>query len=511
MPNEFGDIADDEKKVVNEFGDVAVEAAPAPVEEVVEAVAEEPGFLERSKDRIQLGLSDAMTSVHGDTYDDLGSPTEVDDLPVPNRLVRAAREVLEPGMDIAVDAISSVTPDSVKYAGGQALEGFMESPYGKAAAWAGGKALPLALKGKDFVEGEIGETNMALLEDATVLGAELAGAGRTPGQDVLKKSAKAARKADIRAETAKRMMPDKEDIKYKGKMREQPGLSQRSEFVPNEGWNQNIDAVNDLPDYDPSRSYAYNEEIVEKAINEARFDLDANLDVYANDIPVNQVKASVDAAKARAAKTPTLTGDGGAVAEKIYAQFDELMDGVDLSGGDITATQLLNVRRDLDGWLRANSDSVFDPGKVSATKVATRAIRDSLNELVDAAAPDAAVRESLARQSKLLDAREMFFERALPTNERTTRLGRAAQRFEQATGISHPTTPLALSATAGHPLTMGLMTAGAGYYFGKDMAKRAIRSAAGEGTEAMAQILRLGTTGSVIDSLQEEQNRNRYP
>jgi hypothetical protein len=488
------------------------EPAPAAKEAV-----EEPGFLERSKeflerskDRIQLGLSDAMTSVHGDTYDDLGSPTEVDDLPVPNRLVRAAREVLEPGMDIAVDAISSVTPDSVKYAGGQALEGFMESPYGKAAAWAGGKALPLALKGKDFVEGEIGETNMALLEDATLVGAELYGGRKVPGADFDTKRLNKMRGQERLAETRNRMNPDEADIKYEGELVEGTNWNQTRRFEPNERAAERMATVNELPDYDPSKSYTYNQKVVKDAADAARVDLDTKL-VGANDIDVDRVLDKTRKAFELAEETPTLTGDAGTMATKIMAKYDNLLQDAMTDDGLITAPALLKTRRDLDQWLRESSTGAFDSKVVSATKVATRAIRNSLNDLVAEAAPGDVVKDSLKRQHDLLTAREQFFERSLPSYEAGTRLTRAAQRFEQATGISHPTTPLAATATFANPLTMSLMTTGAGVYFGGGAMKRGIQRSAAEGTEAMAQILRLGTTGSVIDSLQEEQNRNRYP
>jgi len=115
-----GFVLDKKKKPKSELPPGFVLDAPAPPP----PPEEEQGFIDRSLDRLQLGLSDTMSTLMGDTYGRSGDPTERDDLPVvnpfgSNRLMKALGGDIIPAVgDVAGDALISggkaVLPESAE-------------------------------------------------------------------------------------------------------------------------------------------------------------------------------------------------------------------------------------------------------------------------------------------------------------------------------------------------------------------------------------------------------------
>lgn len=140
-----------------------------------------------------------------------------------------------------------------------------------------------------------------------------------------------------------------------------------------------------------------------------------------------------------ASESPVLVGDAAGVATRI---FDKARDLLAKSNG--SPLSVLNVRRDLDKWIKQQGKDKYD-GFENAYTVAQRAVRDLLNVKVAEAVPDAKVREALRRQHLLFRASDRVAEKA--ADEADTRLGRAVQNVLAATNSSLPKTPLARLAT----------------------------------------------------------------
>lgn len=142
---------------------------------------------------------------------------------------------------------------------------------------------------------------------------------------------------------------------------------------------------------------------------------------------------------------PVLVGDASAVAKKIFNKAQQLIKQTDGS-----PAQIMEVRRELDRWIKKQGKGSFD-GNESAYTVAQRAVRDFLNTKVSEAVPQTPVQEKLRKQHLLLRVNDRLLPKA--AQEADTRIGRLAQNIAKATDTTLPKTPLGKIAT---------VTAGAG-------------------------------------------------
>lgn len=101
------------------------------------------------------------------------------------------------------------------------------------------------------------------------------------------------------------------------------------------------------------------------------------------------------------AENPLITGDAESTASKIINKFQSLLP----KEGDITASDILKARKGLDSWIKSvKGNLAFDPKTENAVSIAVRATRQGANDLLEATAPDVAVKAMLRRQSLLYDA-----------------------------------------------------------------------------------------------------------
>jgi len=142
---------------------------------------------------------------------------------------------------------------------------------------------------------------------------------------------------------------------------------------------------------------------------------------------------------------PVLVGDASAVAKKLFTKAQQLINETDGS-----PAQLMEVRRELDRWIKKQGKGSFD-GNESAYTVAQRAVRDFLNTKVSESVPQIPVQEKLRKQHLLLRVNDRLLPKA--AQEADTKLGRLAQNIAKATDTTLPKTPLGKVAT---------VTAGAG-------------------------------------------------
>ena len=122
-----------------------------------------------------------------------------------------------------------------------------------------------------------------------------------------------------------------------------------------------------------------------------------------------------------------------------------------LAESDGTVVGVLGARKNLDAYLNSldvNLDGEFVASKGKALKV----IRDSLNNAVNETVTNVDVLGLLRKQHLMYTAWDTLSDKAIL--EARTGLSRAYINAQRATGMSIPTTPLALAATAGGAATL---------------------------------------------------------
>jgi len=228
-------------------------------------------------------------------------------------------------------------------------------------------------------------------------------------------------------------------------------------YRPSDRETEIINQVSELEDYAPRRNYTDNVKVVEVAEEKLREQLNQGLEGLPG-IDATSVRASVQATADKLENVPALSGAPGEAAKKIYKEFDRLLGDVSVDGF-VSPRDLIQVRRDLDKWMTDFSGNIFDTTSVTANKIAGRELRGVVNDIVDAAAPTQAVKDTLRKQSNLLTARETLKARSLA--EANTAVGRLSKNVEKATGITHPTTPLAAKITLSDiPIAMAAAVGG---------------------------------------------------
>jgi hypothetical protein len=135
---------------------------------------------------------------------------------------------------------------------------------------------------------------------------------------------------------------------------------------------------------------------------------------------------------------------GIASPKKMQAILDEAKKLILASDG--TATGILQARKDLDKWLDGIDPKMVNDEYMDSKAKALKIIRESMNNAVDAAVPDVDVKGLLRKQYLMYKAFDNLADKS--TKLASTSLARAYVNAKRVTGMSIPTTPLAMAATA---------------------------------------------------------------
>jgi hypothetical protein len=474
--------------------------------------AQEQGLLGRSYDTLKTGASDAISTVMGDTYGRSGDPTQKDNLPLwhsmrSNRLVKAA------GGDI-LPAIGEVGGDILLEAGKGILNDEQEQRIAKDAQRLMGSGLAQAAgRGVDVAKEALGPDKTALVgEVANIAGAVLPVPKITPkfparfaarNKRALEKTLSNQKRNDLRS----RFEPA--DPYDQGTLEIMDDTLKTKRFVPNERYEGVLDEVDKTPGVKSTNSHTENRRALENEVSKVRKTLDEKLDT-ANPVSGQALDDELLEAMVRAEDEFVLQGDAGKSAQKLYEEFNKMYTQKLDDAGNISARDLLAVRRELDNKIRdAVAGDPFSPGN-TASKVATRELRQSINKLVVDAAPDAGVADDLARMNKMLEARDVI----LPSTktEAKTGLGRSLERLEERTGLKHPVSPLALQSNISSPATVGLTGAAAALAMGGGRAVgNTLKKGSVAGDRIIAEMIEKGIPAAeraaILAALQEEENR----
>lgn len=288
--------------------------------------------------------------------------------------------------------------------------------------------------------------------------------------------------------------------------------------------------LNDIPEFNPSGDLVKNVRAADKRVSDLRLELDARIveEMRRADAGLSQVQyfdqhdliRMMENVERHIGKNPDLVGDASKVANRIMNKVDIIVDrrlnlgpgGVPLKTPrtQLTPLDLLEVRRELDGWLRASDTKIFDAMNQTGKRGAAKAIRREINQMVENAVPGVQTQELLRRQSDLLSAIDIMKGKA----DTMSVWGpmRGLQQVEETTGIMPPRSPLAVEANLGSPKAVaGSLVVGAGV-LGHRAAMQAARVAATRGVRAGSGLVnsmaalerRLAAMGLVSDNPEDE-------
>lgn len=177
------------------------------------------------------------------------------------------------------------------------------------------------------------------------------------------------------------------------------GPFKRSVVAPMKREVQMAQAVSDLP-LDPNGTFQKNLNIIKES-NIAEADgLKTSLEMNNFHYSPDELRANLNKVKTELKNNPVLVGDSAKIATKLIEELDRRVQASPKDGAS-----LLQLRKDFDSWVETQKGSgVFDPVKENAFSAALRPIRRSINDFLEAKAPNAGVKASLAKQSALFDA-----------------------------------------------------------------------------------------------------------
>tara|TARA_R110000787_G_scaffold266896_1_gene373165 strand:+ start:911 stop:2584 length:1674 start_codon:yes stop_codon:yes gene_type:complete len=130
--------------------------------------------------------------------------------------------------------------------------------------------------------------------------------------------------------------------------------------------------------------------------------------------------------------------------KKMQAILDEAKKLI--SDSDGTATGILQARKDLDKWLDGTAPEMLNDEYMDSRSKALKIIRGAMNNAVDSVVPDVGVKGLLRKQFLLYKAYDNLADKSIKLS--STSLARAYVNAKRVTGMSIPTTPLAMAATA---------------------------------------------------------------
>lgn len=480
----------------DDWGGVPVQPDPQPT-----AAPKEPGVLRKTLDTLQLGLSDMMSTTQGKTYGRSGDPTQADNLSAPTKFVKALGgdaipAIGEAGMGLIIEGgkalLTDEQEDAIASGVSQGVEAVTESAPGKAVG-AGLEKWKRASPESYALTGEL--LNIA--------------SAAVPVKKVNPKFADRNRKifekslADRKTrETVARMTPPNPEADGYGSLDIADDVLETKYLKPNERFMGVIEEAQSAPGFNPRASHTENKNALIAEVARVNDALDFKLG-NASPITSEALDNELLEAMTRAADEPLLVGDAGQSASRMYEKFNDLyVDKLD-EAGNISARDLLQVRRDFDKFLEESLSNPFSYGN-SAAKVATRQLRQSINKLVAEAAPEAGVADDLAKMNRLLEGRDILLPKS--NIEAMTSAGRYIDRLEEATGLRQPVSPYAFESNIRRPSVL----AGIGLAAGRQKISDVMKRASVAGDKAVADALRSAATdaqkAAIISAVSEEED-----
>lgn len=253
--------------------------------------------------------------------------------------------------------------------------------------------------------------NLANLVPGYLAGEKAVSTALSAGEKVapeMVKAGEAATKAgveDIAATKAKKLnalVSKRETMKVAEKNvadTEQKGLLRTNVHTPDAFAQDVANTVGQVPGINTNRSFQYNYNKIAAENKAEAIKLDRMLKDSNVVIPPEKINQAITRVKSSLAKQTFLVGDAEKVADKMFTEAGSLLD----KNGN-TASGLLKTRQEFDKWARGQiaGDPFSDSNRARGASL--KAIRDSLNNIIAEAVPEAKVKESLRKQFHLFEA-----------------------------------------------------------------------------------------------------------
>jgi len=159
-----------------------------------------------------------------------------------------------------------------------------------------------------------------------------------------------------------------------------------------------LDEISQITGINPSRSALFNKNILDDSIGKEARKLTQQITDDNFIFPKKEVASKLDEALDILKREDTdVIGDAEKLADRIFAKmkvFVDAEDGTGLGG--------FNARKNFDKWVRSKKPKAFE--KQDAFNTIVRKARGTVNDFIAEKAPTAPVKESLLKQSRLINA-----------------------------------------------------------------------------------------------------------
>lgn len=247
-----------------------------------------------------------------------------------------------------------------------------------------------------------------------------------------------------------------------------PGLLERRVWVPDDNTETTMLRMETIDGFDPDRSFHYNMSVLDKDIVESSNKIDKIIKQNKNPkIDKQEVFDDLDDLLSELDEDPKFIAMDGNVQQTTLRYIDYAKSLIDKYGS--TTAGLMQARREFDGWLKKATTGTYNPSASDAKGIASRVVRNLLNEKVKNAIPNDDIHDLLDRQHHAYLALDNFAPKR--AKEANNKLADIWKSFSGQTNL--PKNPLSLW------LTVSGAAAGASYVAGGPIQAATTLAAAG--------------------------------
>ena len=208
------------------------------------------------------------------------------------------------------------------------------------------------------------------------------------------------------------------------------GVFKKSVVAPTRTELKAEEAVLKIPNINPKGTAQRNFNIIQEENLKKAEALKTQLQANDFNYPRKELNAALERAAENLKKNPAIVGDAEKTAQKLIDEINRRVAEAPAKGSN-----LLQIRKDFDSWVKSQKGDVFDVSRESAFTISNREIRRTINDFLDKNAPDVGVKQSLQEQSALFEAMENIIPKAAV--EADTAFGRTLQRAGKVLGTKN--------------------------------------------------------------------------